>query len=57
MVEGLRSMTYEERLRELSMCSLEKRRSRGDMITVFYYIKGSHVEEGANLFTAALVKD
>ena len=54
MVEGLESMPYEERLRELGMCSLEKRRARGDIIAVFNYIKSRHVEEEANLFPAAL---
>ena len=54
MVEGLASMTYGERLRELGMCSLEQRRARVDMIAVLNYIKGNHVEEGTNLFTAAL---
>ena len=54
MVEGLESMPYEERLRELGRCSLENRRPRGDMIAVFNYIKGRHVEEGGSLFTAAL---
>ena len=54
MVEGLASMTYGERLRELGMCRLQQRRARGDMITVFNYVKGDHVEEGANLFNAAL---
>ena len=53
MVEGLESMTYGERLRELGMCTLEKR-ARGDMIAVFNYIKGRHVEEGGSLFTEAL---
>ena len=47
-------MTYGERLRELGMCSLQQRRARGDRIAVLNYVKGNHVEEGANLFTAAL---
>ena len=47
-------MTYGERWREFRMCSLEQRRARGDMIAVFNYVKSNHVEEGANLFTAAL---
>ena len=54
MVEGLESMTYGERLRELGMCSLQQRRAREDIIAVFNYVKGNHVEEGANLLTAAL---
>ena len=29
MVEGLTSMTYGERLKELGMCSLQQRRARG----------------------------
>ena len=53
-MEGLASMTYGERLRELGMCSLQQRRARGDMIAVFNYVKGNRVEEGADLLTAAL---
>ena len=47
----MKSMTYGKRLKELGM---EQRRVRGDMIAVFNYVKGNHVEEGANLFTAVL---
>uniref|UniRef100_A0A8C3I6M2 Reverse transcriptase domain-containing protein n=1 Tax=Chrysemys picta bellii TaxID=8478 RepID=A0A8C3I6M2_CHRPI len=53
MIKGLENMTYEGRLKELSLFSLEKRRLRGDMIAVFRYLKGCHKEEGENLFTLA----
>ena len=46
MVEGLESMTYGERLRELGMSILQQRRARGDMIAVFNYVKGNHARRG-----------
>uniref|UniRef100_K7F0M3 Reverse transcriptase domain-containing protein n=1 Tax=Pelodiscus sinensis TaxID=13735 RepID=K7F0M3_PELSI len=53
MIKDLENMTYEGRLKELGLFSLEKRRLRGDMIPVFWYLKGCHKEEGENLFTLA----
>ena len=50
MMRGLESLSYEERLRELGLFSLKKRRLRWDCTNAYKYIKGGCQGDGFKLF-------
>ncbi|KAK4812759.1 hypothetical protein QYF61_020379 [Mycteria americana] len=53
IIRGLEHLSYKDRLRELGLFSLEKRRLQADLIAAFQYLKGAYKKAGQALFTRA----
>jgi len=53
MIQGLKYLSYEVRMRELGLFSLEKRTLQGDLIVTFQFLTRTYKKDVENLFVRA----
>lgn len=53
MLRGVEHLPYKERLRELNLLSLEKKRFQDDRIVTFWYLKGAFKKDGEGLYESS----
>jgi len=51
MIQGVEHLSYKDKLKDLGVFSLEKRRLWGDLIVDMQCLKGDYKHEGNQLFT------
>jgi len=51
MIRGMEQLSSADRLRELGLFSLEKRRLQGDLMVAFQYLKRVYKKDGDRLFS------
>lgn len=57
IAKELEHLSYEERLRELGLCSLEKKRLGESLTAIYKYPTGGNDKEGDKLFSVLSVPE